>query len=133
MCVPGTSGFGASIRFTIRSGAGERRRTGRLRKYVRDRLNRFAVAIALLFGLISLAHTQAPDNALEIAQVAPGGFVHFGVNELMTAENEGGIANVGFVVGDEAFSVISTPRTGRSGPRLPAAIRPLSPNPLPHP
>src|SRR5260370_27405340 len=123
MCVPGTSGFGASIRFTIRSGAGERRRTGRLRKYVRDRLNRFAVAIALLFGLISLAHPQAPDNALEIAQVAPGGFVHFGVNDLMTAENEGGIANVGFVVGDEAVAGIESGGSAGGGRRVRARER----------
>jgi len=91
MCVPGTFAFGASIRFTIRSGARERNCAGRFRKRVRDRLNRFAVAIAVLFGLISLAHAQAPDNALEIAQVAPGVFVHFGVNEMMTPENEGGM------------------------------------------
>ncbi len=130
MCVPGTFAFGASIRFTIRSGARERNCAGRFRKRVRDRLNRFAVAIAVLFGLISLAHAQAPDNALEIAQVAPGVFVHFGVNELMTAENEGGIANVGFVVGDEAVAVIDTGGSVREGHRLRAAIRAVTAKPI---
>ena len=130
MCVPGTFAFGASIRFTIRSGARERNCAGRFRKRVRDRLNRFAVAIAVLFGLISLAHAQAPDNALEIAQVAPGVFVHFGVNELMTAENEGGIANVGFVVGDEAVAVIDTGGSVREGLRLRAAIRTVTAKPI---
>ena len=34
--------------------------------------------------------------------MAPGIYVYFGANELMTVENEGAIANVGFVVGDDA-------------------------------
>jgi quinoprotein relay system zinc metallohydrolase 2 len=130
MCVTGTVGFGRSNRFTIRRGACKRRRTGRFRKYVRDRLNRLAVVIALLFGLISLAHAQAPDKALEISEVAPGVFVHFGVNELMTAENEGGIANVGFIVGDEAVAVIDTGGSVREGLRLRAAIRAVTAKPI---
>src|SRR5712672_3135514 len=130
MCVPGTFGFGESNRFTIRRGACERKRMGRFRKYVCDRLNRLAVAIPVLFGLISLAHSQAPDNALKITEVAAGVFVHFGVNELMTAENEGGIANVGFVVGDEAVAVIDTGGSVREGRRLLAAIRATTAKPI---
>src|SRR5712672_3481016 len=130
MCVPGTFGFGESNRFTIRRGACERKRMGRFRKYVCDRLNRLAVAIPVLFGLISLAHSQAPDNALKITEVAAGVFVHFGVNELMTAENEGGIANVGFVIGDEAVAVIDTGGSVREGRRLLAAIRAITAKPI---
>jgi quinoprotein relay system zinc metallohydrolase 2 len=130
MCVLSAFVFGTSNRFANRSGACQRERRDRLGNDVRDLLNRFAVAIPVLFGLISLAHPQAPDNALEITEVAAGVFVHFGVNELMTAENEGAIANVGFVIGDEAVAVIDTGGSVREGRRLLAAIRAITAKPI---
>jgi quinoprotein relay system zinc metallohydrolase 2 len=130
MCVLGAFPFAASIRFMIGSGATERKGVGRPRERIRDRLNRLAVEIAVLLGLISLAHAQAPDDALKIAQVAPGVFVHVGLNELMTADNEGAIANVGFVVGDEAVAVIDTGGSVREGRRLHAAIRSVTAKPI---
>ncbi len=130
MCVGSAFGIGTSNRSTIRSGACEHKRRGRFRTCVRDLLNRFAVAVAVLFGLISLAHPQATDNALKMTEVAAGVFVHFGVNELMTAENEGGIANVGFVVGDQAVAVIDTGGSVREGRRLHAAIRAVTAKPI---
>lgn len=72
------------------------------------------------------AHCAPLDRAvapLEVAEIAPGVFVHAGHQALANAANGGDIANIGFVVGTEAVAVIDAGGSRAVGEALYAAIR----------
>ncbi|WP_456656595.1 quinoprotein relay system zinc metallohydrolase 2 [Bradyrhizobium sp. JR3.5] len=73
---------------------------------------------------------RAQEAELPVSEVAPGIFVHTGVTALMTRDNEGAIANVGFVVGDSAIAVVDTGGSVREGRQLLAAVRSHSDKPI---
>jgi len=86
--------------------------------------------LALLLMLWAPTIAWAQEAELPVSEVAPGIFVHTGVTALMTRDNEGAIANVGFVVGDSAIAVVDTGGSVREGRQLLAAVRSHSDKPI---
>lgn len=87
-------------------------------------LRRVCVAALLtLCGILLPATLHAADPApLEMREIAPGVFLHPGVQEDMTPQNFGGIANIGFVVGEKCVAVIDSGGTKLLGDALRQAV-----------
>ena len=96
---------------------------------------RSAALITLLFGVLlsrtaTLTYSQEILKPLSLDQVGPGIYVHAGEIALMNEANEGAIANIGFVIGDEGVAVIDTGGSVREGRRLVQAISQITNKPV---
>jgi quinoprotein relay system zinc metallohydrolase 2 len=86
--------------------------------------------LASFFLLTTPTIAEAQFSPLPIHEMVPGIFVHLGSSELMTRENEGAIANIGFIVGTDAVAVVDTGGSVREGKKLLAAIRSSTDKPI---
>jgi quinoprotein relay system zinc metallohydrolase 2 len=86
--------------------------------------------LAALAMLATATGSRAQQQELPVSSVADGVFVHNGQTAQMTRENDGAIANVGFIVGEDAVAVIDTGGSLREGRQLMAAIRARTGKPI---
>ncbi|NVO23121.1 quinoprotein relay system zinc metallohydrolase 2 [Donghicola mangrovi] len=70
--------------------------------------------------------------ALEVREIAPGVWVHIGAIEEPDPENEGDVANLGFIVGGDSVAVVDSGGTRTIGEQMWRAIRQVTPLPISH-
>ena len=86
--------------------------------------------VFLIFFCCTLQTAWAGSAALPVEEIAPGVFVHQGVHEEFGDQYHGDIANIGFIVGDEAVAVVDSGGSYLVGLALREAIRARTQKPI---
>ena len=84
----------------------------------------------LIFLCCSLQSGWAGSAPLPVEEIAPGVFVHQGVHEEFGDHYHGDIANIGFIIGDDAVAVIDSGGSYLVGLALREAIRARTQKPI---
>jgi quinoprotein relay system zinc metallohydrolase 2 len=83
-------------------------------------------ALALAGARFALADVHAapePIANLDLTEIAPGNYVHYGTHEERSPGNLGDNANIGFIVGNRCVAVIDTGGSAAVGRALRQALR----------
>ncbi len=88
-----------------------------------------AVPFGVLWMLLA-AWCPVWGDALAVAEIAPGIYLHQGVQALASTANRGHIANLGFVVGTQRVAAIDTGGSLAEGLALRAAVRRVTDLPI---
>lgn len=85
-----------------------------------------------LIALLTLLFHQVgyTSPVLSVNQVAPGVYVHWGLQEFSDPKNHGAIANIGFIVGQRCVAVIDTGGNPDEGLALKNAIENITAKPI---
>ena len=86
------------------------------------------VFVAMVVAAPAFAQDKSADEFF--VEVAPGVYAHRGIVAEAEPENQGDIANLGFIVGDEAVAVVDTGGSVTVGERALAAIREITDKPI---
>jgi quinoprotein relay system zinc metallohydrolase 2 len=105
-------------------------RASDLRAKARMTHYRMTLAALAMIAATPVVQAQQISQPLPVNEVAPGDFVHIGVTALMTKDNAGAIANIGFIVGKDTVAVIDTGGSVQEGRQLLAAIRARTDKPI---
>jgi quinoprotein relay system zinc metallohydrolase 2 len=90
---------------------------------------RAATLAVALIGLLPFS-VRADPAAFALENPAPGIYVHYGEQALVSRANAGDIANVGFIVGARCVAVVDTGGSYAVGRALREAIRGITPLPV---
>ena len=85
---------------------------------------------SLIFFCFALQSGWAGSSPLPVEEIAPGVFVHQGVHEEFGDHYHGDIANIGFIIGDDAVAVIDSGGSYLVGLALREAIRARTQKPI---
>jgi quinoprotein relay system zinc metallohydrolase 2 len=86
--------------------------------------------LVLVFAACFLQSGRAASSPLSVQEIAPGVFVHQGVHEEFGDHYHGDIANIGFIIGEEAVAVIDSGGSYQVGLALRQAIRAQTQKPI---
>src|SRR5262245_28550543 len=82
-----------------------------------------AVLVASFLSICELGPCRGETVAFAVTEIAPGVFVHNGAYAEASQTHVDVIANIGFIVGDEAVAVIDPGGSAKEGNELRAAVR----------